>query len=126
MLQRGGTLILRHIQHKSKKIMLPIISKHINRKATVYSDNYAVYKKLAGMGYCHHIIENKQSESFKKGRYTNGIEGAWSLVKREMRGSHIHVKRRNLQCYLNEFAYRYNKRNNTNSSYYDLLQIVLS
>ena len=42
---------------------------------------------------------------------TNTIEGLWSLVKRGIAGTHHAVSAKHLQGYLNEYAWRYNHRN---------------
>ena len=42
--------------------------------------------------------------------HTNGIEGFWSLVKRSIRGTHVHVSRKHLAKYLAEFEFRWNCR----------------
>jgi transposase len=41
---------------------------------------------------------------------TNTIEGFWSLVKRGIAGVYHGVSTQHLQSYLDEFAFRYNNR----------------
>ena len=43
--------------------------------------------------------------------HTNTIEGFWALLKRGMFGQYHSVGRRHLQRYVDEFCYRYNRRN---------------
>lgn len=42
--------------------------------------------------------------------HTNTIEGFWSLVKRGINGVYHVVSAKYLQSYLNEYAFRYNHR----------------
>jgi hypothetical protein len=42
--------------------------------------------------------------------HTQQIDGFWSLVKRGISGTHFHVSAKWLQGYLNEYAWRYNRR----------------
>jgi transposase-like protein len=42
--------------------------------------------------------------------HTNTIEGFWSLVKRGISGVNHAVSKKYLQDYLNEYAFRYNRR----------------
>jgi len=42
--------------------------------------------------------------------HTNTIEGFWSMLKRSIRGTHIHVSRKHLPKYLGEFEFRWNSR----------------
>ena len=41
--------------------------------------------------------------------HTNTIEGFWSLVKRGIGGVNHAVSEKDLQSYLNEYAFRYNR-----------------
>ena len=38
------------------------------------------------------------------------IEGFWSLLKRSIKGTHVHVSAKHLSKYLGEFEFRYNLR----------------
>ncbi len=42
--------------------------------------------------------------------HTNTIDGFWSLVKRGIKGVYYQVGIHYLQSYLNEYAFRYNRR----------------
>ncbi len=42
--------------------------------------------------------------------HTNTVEGFWSLVKRGIGGVYHSVSAKHLQGYLNEYAWRYNQR----------------
>ena len=42
--------------------------------------------------------------------HTNTIEAYWAMIKRSIRGTHIHVSRKHLPKYLKEFEYRFNMR----------------
>jgi hypothetical protein len=42
--------------------------------------------------------------------HTNGLEGAWSLFKRQVFGIHHFVSAKHMDRYLNEFTFRYNRR----------------
>ncbi|OGN89731.1 MAG: hypothetical protein A2158_06185 [Chloroflexi bacterium RBG_13_46_14] len=43
--------------------------------------------------------------------HTNSIEGFWSLVKRGINGVYHSVGSEYLQSYVNEYGFRYNRRN---------------
>jgi transposase len=46
--------------------------------------------------------------------HTQTIEGFWSLVKRGIGGVYDSVSRKYLQTYLNEYSFRYNRRDQGN------------
>jgi transposase len=47
----------------------------------------------------------------ERGATVNSVEGFWSMLKRGINGTYIHVSRKHLQKYLGEFEYRWNMRN---------------
>ena len=42
--------------------------------------------------------------------HTNTVEGFWSLIKRGISGTHHAISQKFWQSYLNEYAFRYNRR----------------
>jgi hypothetical protein len=56
--------------------------------------------------------------------HTNSIEGFWSLVKRGIGGIYHSVSRKYLQSYLDEYAFRYNRRTAGQPMFVSLLEQV--
>jgi transposase len=56
--------------------------------------------------------------------HTNTIEGFWSLVKRGIGGVYHQVSQKYLQSYLNEYSFRYNRRDQGNLIFNAFLQRV--
>jgi hypothetical protein len=56
--------------------------------------------------------------------HTNTIEGFWSLVKRGIGGVYHQVSHKYLQSYLNEYSFRYNRRDQGNLIFTSLLKRV--
>jgi len=53
--------------------------------------------------------------------HVNTLEAFWSMLKRSIRGTHIHVSPKHLSKYLGEFEYRYNRRKRPQTMFADLL-----
>ena len=53
--------------------------------------------------------------------HVNTMEGFWSLLKRGIDGVYHSVSAKHLQGYLNEYAWRYNHRNQTQRMFETLL-----
>ena len=58
--------------------------------------------------------------------HTQTIEGFWSLIKRGIGGVYHSVSRKYLQTYLDEYAFRYNRRNAAEPMFVSLLERVVS
>jgi hypothetical protein len=58
--------------------------------------------------------------------HTNGIEGFWSLVKNGIRGVNHSVSAKYLQMYLDEYAFRYNRRHDVTPMLESILKKVES
>jgi transposase len=52
--------------------------------------------------------------------HTNSIEGHWSLFKRAVKGTHVHVSSKHAWKYISEFSYRRNMRH-SHSAMFNLL-----
>ena len=65
--------------------------------------------------------------SYVEGRvHTNGMENFWSLLKRCLNGTYVHVSPWHLFRYLDEEAFRFNTRKGTDGTrFQDVLRRVL-
>jgi hypothetical protein len=76
--------------------------------ATIYSDSLPSYAGLDRQ-YIHNVIDH--AEKYAEGAvHTNGLENFWSLLKRSIRGTYVSVEPFHLFRYLDEQAYRFNAR----------------
>ena len=88
--------------------LFPVIREHIGKDAQVYSDASPTYFTLGGE-FAHEMIDH--AEKYVEGRvHTNGIENFWSLLKRAVRGTYVSVEPFHLFRYLDEEAFRFNRR----------------
>jgi transposase len=79
---------------------------------TVYTDEFRIYTNLSkGIGLKHKRVNHYQRIYVAGKVHTNTIEGFWSLVKRGIGGVYHSVSREYLQTYLDEYAFRFNRRN---------------
>jgi transposase-like protein len=91
--------------------MLPLIEQNVQRSSKVYTDEYSVYKALPSMGYAHDSVPHAEKIYVRGAVHTNTIEGFWSNCKNGIRGVYHAVSAKYLQHYLDEYAFRYNHRN---------------
>ncbi len=79
----------------------------------VYTDKLRSYNQL-GEDYIHNVI-NHAVEYVNGHVHTNGIENFWSLLKRTLRGTYVSVEPFHLFRYIDEQAFRFNKRKGTDA-----------
>ena len=81
--------------------------------STVYTDDAMAYRRdLSGLGYLQKRIQHSQKVYVSGDVHTNTIEGFWALLKGGIGGVYHSVSTKHLQSYLDEYAFRYNNRDN--------------
>lgn len=109
---KNGSQVRTHVVQTIRKPELQSrIREHVERGAEVFTDRLRSYDGL-GSDYAHDVIDH--AECYAKGKvHTNGLENFWSLVKRALNGTYISVEPFHLFRYLDEQAFRFNNRKNT-------------
>jgi transposase-like protein/Zn ribbon nucleic-acid-binding protein len=110
VLERDGKVIAHAVKSAGKRTILGNIFKNVDYRAMVMTDEYVCYQRLSKAGYSHQTVAHAAHEWTRGIVHTNTIEGFWSQLKRSIHGTFHSVSRKHLQKYVNEFAYRYNRR----------------
>lgn len=111
VVERKGRVVARVVPDARKDSLLPVVGEVLSPKAMIYTDEHASYDGLRWMGQNHKHATVNHSEGYVNGyAHTNTIDGFWSLVKRGITGVYYQVGLAYLQSYLNEYAFRYNRR----------------
>ena len=59
----------------------------------------------------HATVNHSKKEYVRGDVHTNSIESVWSLFKRSLIGSYHQLSTKHLDAYLNEFTFRFSRRN---------------
>lgn len=110
MLEKGGELIARVVPNRREHNMRPVIQGFVLPGSTVHTDHGPSFQNLSECGYKHERVNHKIGQYAVDGCTVNRIEGFWSMLKRGINGTHIHVSAKHLPKYLGEFEYRWNMR----------------
>lgn len=110
MLEREGDVITRVVENVRRATLEPHITANVRKGSTVSTDELRSYAKLVRLGYKHGAVNHAQDVWVDGVHHTNSLEGFWSLLKRAIRGTHVHVSRKHLAKYLGEFEFRWNSR----------------
>jgi hypothetical protein len=90
----------------------------------VFTDEYGIYDRLGGRVKEHKRINHSSKVYVMGDVHTNTIEGFWSLVKRGIGGVYHQVSQKYLQSYLDEYSFRYNRRDQGNLIFTSFLKRV--
>ena len=96
-----------------RKVLEPTVFETVETGSAVFTDELKSYDLLDGP-YAHEVINH--AESYARGNvHTNGLENFWSLLKRTIGGTYVSVEPFHLHRYLDEQAYRFNRRKQTDA-----------
>ncbi len=112
VLERGGELRAWHLKMGRKYVLNGLMQAHIAPGANVMKDDFGGYRNLPDT-YNHQTVNHSAGEYVRGEAHTNGIEGAWSLLKRQIYGIHHWVSPKHLGRYVSEMTWRYNRREMT-------------
>jgi transposase-like protein len=110
LVERGGELRARKIDAVSAKTLKAELRKHVSKSATIVTDNFPVYNGLENEFAGHEIVDHSAGEYVNGDVHTNTVEGWFALLKRGVTGTFHHVSDEHLDRYVDEFVFRYNRR----------------
>jgi transposase-like protein len=108
MVERGGRI--RAVVNPDSPLAANVVE-HVLPDAMVYTDEAPAYQRLPKRGYAHKRVHHSHRVYVSGDVHTNTIEGFWSLMKRGIDGVYHAVSAKHLQMYVDEYAFRYNHRN---------------
>ena len=106
----------------SRKSLIPEIISQVPRGTRISSDEWAPYRVLSALGYDHNTVDHGAKNWANGDTHVNMLEAFWSMLKRSIWGTHIHVSQKHLSKYLGEFEYRYNLRKQPGQMFARLLE----
>jgi len=111
VVERQGKVAVEVAPNVKRSTIVPFITSKVSRNAILYTDEFPSYDHFTRIGFNHKRIEHGAKIYVDGIVHTNNIEGFWSLIKRGITGVYHSVSPKYLQSYLNEYAFRYNHRN---------------
>lgn len=114
VLKRGGEVRCKVLPNTLKATIQGNVRANVEPGAAFYTDAAAGYRGLDS-DYNHAFIDH--AIKYVEGRvHTNGIENFWALLKRGLKGTYVAVAPRHLSRYVDEQAFRFNKRKGSDKS----------
>lgn len=112
--QRGGPVRFRvETRPRSGVVLKGFIQDFVKDDAiAIYTDENPAYRGIGDEDTRHETVDHSKEEWVRGDVSTNTVENAWSLFKRSIVGSYHQLSVKHLAAYLDEFAFRFNNREN--------------
>jgi transposase-like protein len=124
IVERGGRVLMRVVPDARALTLMPLVQQYVLPESIVYTDEWRPYDRLGEKGYEHRRIHHRQKVYVVGDVHTNTIEGFFGLVKNGIRGVYHSVSKKHLQGYMDEYAFRYNRRNSDQPMFWAILDRV--
>lgn len=124
MVERGERVRAVKTANVRSTTLVPLVEARVGLGSVVYTDEFSGYNRLGKLGYDHRRIAHAAHVYVVGDTHTNTVEGFWSLHKRGISGVYHAVSAKHLQSYVNEYAFRYNHRNDEQPMFTTMLQRV--
>jgi transposase-like protein len=122
IMERGGKVRTSVVPNRKRHALQSEVKKHVEAGSALYTDALLSYDGLA-RDYAHQVIDH--AVAYVDGNvHTNNLENFWSLLKGGISGTYVSVEPFHLFRYLDEQAYRYNKRKDMDD--YDRFKLAAS
>ena len=109
MLERGGRVRVKAMRRATRWDLVGTVMENVERGSAIHTDELVAYRNLEQNDYAHNVVNHTQR--YVDGTvHTNGIENFWGLLKRAIRGTYVSVEPFHLFRYLDEQAFRFNTR----------------
>lgn len=122
--ERVGRACLYVIPSSDEESIYDKIKVHVDKSSIIITDDWKAYNGLKDKGYVHLVVNHSEKgpNRYKKGMAsTNNAENIFSIIKRSVKGTYRKVTDPYLPNYLNEFAFRFNHRNEEDYGFGKLL-----
>lgn len=119
-----GRVVARVAPDAKRETLHGLAKEYILPASTVFTDDYVSYDGLEQHGYIHKRIRHSAKVYVMGEIHTQTVEGFWSLIKRGIGGVYHNVSAKYLQTYLDEYSFRFNRRDRGNLLFRAILQRV--
>jgi transposase len=101
------------------------VKANVDKSAILVTDSHTGYSGLNLHYVKHEVLNHLENEFVREGYTTNGVENAWSNLKRTIKGTHISVSPKHLQKYVDEVAFRMMNRDKQDTMFETILSHLI-
>jgi transposase-like protein len=124
MVERGGRVRPLVIPDRGARSIHMAVRQHVLPSSMLFTDEWDAYKPL-GQEYRGHRRIKHEAKIYAIGEtHTQTVEGFFGLFKNGVRGVYHAISSDYLQAYLDEYAFRYNRRKSKEPLFWAMLNRV--
>lgn len=102
--------------------LFPIIINKVEPGSILVYDDDIMMRRLYGYGYHCTLLRSFEIASAISRDFDDSlIISYWASLVRVVRNAHVHIKDDNLWKYLGEFNFRFNRRHDTRTTFWDMI-----
>jgi transposase len=120
MVERGGRVKVHVVADRGAASLVGNVHRFGMPRSTIFTDEWPAYSGLSRR-YNHRRIRHAENVYVSGDVHTQTIEGFFSNLKRGIAGKYHSVSSKWLHGYLNEYAWRYNHRDDDRAMFVTLL-----
>jgi transposase-like protein len=124
MAERGGGVRAWVVEDRKKPTLHGMIREYVLPDSMIFTDEYLPYVGIDRHFQGHRRIRHRAGVYVDGDVHTNTIEGFFGLFKNGVRGVYHAVSAKYLQSYLDEYAFRYNRRFSKEPMFWAMLNRV--
>ncbi len=112
LVERDGKARSFHVANVTGETLRPILTKHVNAKTRLATDESSVYLHTGKEVAAHAKVNHTAGEYVKDNGvdHTKTIESSFALMKRAVFGTHHSISEAHLPRYLAEWDFKWNTR----------------
>jgi transposase-like protein len=124
MVERGGRIKTTVVRERSEDTLKGTIRQHVLPASMIFTDEHASYVGIGREYQGHRRIHHLAKVYVDGSTHTQTIEGFFGLFKNGVRGVYHAISARYLQNYLDEYSFRYNRRDSHQPMFWAILDQV--
>jgi transposase len=122
--ERGGRIRPAVIHDRKLPTLRKAVQTHVLPSSMLFTDEWRAYKTIGAQYKSHRRIKHLARVYVDGDAHTQTVEGFFGLFKNGVRGVYHSISVEYLQDYLNEYAFRYNRRRSSQPMFWAILDRV--
>lgn len=124
MVERGGRVRPLVVPDRGGRTVGRVVREHVLPSSMLFTDEFTIYESI-GRDYRGHRRIKHKAQIYAVGEtHTQTVEGFFGLFKTGVRGVYHAISTDYLQAYLDEYAFRYNRRKSREPMFWAILNRV--